>query len=153
MKISYELLGGESSLVRVRTTIHNPTSTTFRFRSFSLLSPEIDGSTENIISKFSTGGETSLQFTRDNPVPIFGVGPNELSYLTFKKDSNSLSLIKTSPNSKIFPLDAGKMILGAGFITFWILEPDQTEEVSYFIALNSNEQFLKGISQIFGEYV
>jgi len=153
MKISYELLGGESSLVRVRTTIYNPTSTTFRFRSFSLLSPEIDGSIENIVSKFSTGSETSFQFTRDNPVPIFGVGPNEMTYLTFKKDNNSLSLIKTSPNSKIFPLDVGKMILGAGFITSWILEPDQTEEVSYFIALNSNEQFLEGISQIFGEYV
>ncbi|MFX0206123.1 MAG: GNAT family N-acetyltransferase [Candidatus Hodarchaeota archaeon] len=151
MKISYELLGGESNLVRVRTTIHNPTSSTFRFRSLSLLSPEIDGSTENIVSEFSTGDETSFQFTRDNPVPILGIGPKEMSYFTFKKANNSLSLIKTSPNSKIFPLDGGKMILGAGFMTSWFLEPNQTEEVSYFITLNSNEQFLEGILQIFGE--
>ncbi len=151
IKIAYELLGGDSSLVRVRTTIHNPTTTTFQARSFSLLSPGIDGSIEKMVSRFSIGTETPFEFSRDNPVPILGVGPEDMTYFTLKKDNNSLSLIKTSPRSIIFPLDAGKMILGAGFITFWYLEPNQADEVSYYISLNSSEEFLEDASRFFCE--
>ncbi len=151
MKISYEVLGGNSRLVRIRTTIHNPTSATFRFRSFSIISPGIDGSIKDMISRFSIGNETSFQVSRENPVPIFGMGSNKMSHLTLEKNNNSLSLIKTSSRSTIFSLDAGKMILGAGFITFWILEPNQTDEVSYFIALNSKEEFLENIPRVFWE--
>ncbi|MFX1284349.1 MAG: GNAT family N-acetyltransferase [Promethearchaeota archaeon] len=149
MKIAYELLGGTSSLVRVRTTIHNPTSTTFRATSFSFLSPGIDGSIEDMVSSFSIGSEAPFQFSRENPVPIFGVGPDNMTHLTFKKKDNSLSLIKTSSRSIIFPLDGGKMILGAGFITFWNLEPNQTDEVTYFISLNSKKDFLEDVPRIF----
>ena len=149
VKIAYEILGGNSSLIRVRTTIHNPTSATFRVISLSLLSPGIDGSTENMVSRFSTSTETPVQISRDNPVPIFGAGPNEMMYLTVAKENNSLSIIKTSSRSKIVPLDAGKMLLGVGFLTYWCLESNQTDEVTYFISLNSKEEFLKNISQIF----
>jgi len=151
MKIAYELLGGDSSLVRVRTTIHNPTSTTFRATSFSLLSPGIDGSIENMVSRFSIGTETPFQFSRANPGLIIGVGSEDLTYLTLEKNNNSVSLIKISSRSKIIPLDVGKMILGAGFVTFWYLEPNQTDEVSYFISLNSKEEFLEDLSHFFCE--
>ncbi|UCG02288.1 MAG: GNAT family N-acetyltransferase [Candidatus Heimdallarchaeota archaeon] len=149
IKIAYEILGGDSSLIRVRTTIHNPTSATFRAISVSLLSPGIDGSIENMVSRFSIGTEAPFQVSRDNPVPIFGAGPDEMAYLTLAKENNSLSVIKTSSRTKLIPLDAGKMILGAGFLTFWSLRPNQTDEVSYFISLNSKEEFLKDISHIF----
>ncbi|MFX1504878.1 MAG: GNAT family N-acetyltransferase [Promethearchaeota archaeon] len=149
VKIAYEILGGDSSLIRVRTTVYNPTSTMFRFLSLSILSPGIDGSIENMVSRFSTGSETPFQISRDNPVPIFGAGPNEMAYLTVAKENNSLSIIKTSSRSKLISLDAGKMLLGAGFLTYWCLESNQTDEVTYFLSLNSKEKFLKDISQIF----
>jgi len=152
IKIKYEILGGDSSLIRVRTTIYNPTSTTFRVISVSLLSPGIDGSIENMVSRFSIGTETPFQVSRDNPVSIFGAGPNEMAYLTVAKENNSLSVIKTSSRTKLIPLDAGKMILGAGFLTFWSLKPNQTDAASYIISLNSKEEFLKDISRIFSEH-
>ncbi|MFW9905938.1 MAG: GNAT family N-acetyltransferase [Candidatus Thorarchaeota archaeon] len=151
VKIVYEILGGDSSLIRVRTTVHNPTSTKFRFLSLSLLSPGINGSIENMISRFSTGTKIPFYVSRDNPVPIFGAGSKEMTYITLTKDINSLSVIKTSLRSKLVSLDAGKMILGAGFLTFWSLEPNQTDEVSYFVSLDSKEEFLKNISQMFCE--
>ncbi|MFX0015122.1 MAG: GNAT family N-acetyltransferase [Promethearchaeota archaeon] len=149
VKIAYEILGGASSLIRVRTTIHNPSSTTFQFISLSLLSPGADGSIENMVSRFSIGTDVTFQVSRDNPVPIFGAGPNKMAYLTVAKDNNSLSIIKTSKRTKLVPLDAGKMILGAGFLTNWSLQPNQTDEILYFVSLNSKEEFLKDISHIF----
>jgi hypothetical protein len=152
IKIAYEILGGDSRLIQVRTTIYNSTSTTFRFISLSLLSPGINGSIENMVSRFSTDSETPFEFSRDNPVPIFGVGPDDITHLTLKKDIYSLSLVKTSPRSRIVPLDAGKMILRAGFVSFWTLEPDQTDEVSYIISLNSKEEFLEDLYHIFYDH-
>ncbi len=140
-KTEYALLGGDTGLIRVKLTISNPTTASFQCLSLSLLNPAIKGSIENVISQIHE--ENSLlnySFTRDNPIPIFALGSKNLTKLDYLKDGKKLTVIVPQSDAVLFPLDAGKMILGGGVAKFWFIEPNTTDTCTFFIIIDSSNQ-------------
>ncbi|MHA1994500.1 MAG: GNAT family N-acetyltransferase [Candidatus Hodarchaeales archaeon] len=137
-KTSYELLGGDSNLLKVSLSVSNPTSATFQLLSLSLLSPAINGTIDNLTSHINVD-DSSLRhtFTRENPQPIFALGSKSLTRLDYVKDGKMLSIVAPQSDTNLFPLDAGKMILGGGVAKSWNLEPNKSESCSFFLVLGS----------------
>ncbi|MCK4849171.1 MAG: hypothetical protein KAT16_09110, partial [Candidatus Heimdallarchaeota archaeon] len=149
MNFAYEILSGNAGIIRFRQTIYNPTSAFQDLLTFTLMSITIDGSIENIISNIPSKELIPYQFFRENPVPIGGMGSEELNHITFSKDDRNFSILRsTNPLNKIVFFDIGKMVL-AGFFTYWTVEPNQTKEVSNFIVIDkSSDKFLDDLQQI-----
>ncbi|MHA1331761.1 MAG: hypothetical protein ACTSR2_11855, partial [Candidatus Hodarchaeales archaeon] len=138
-KAYYEMLGGDSNLLRVRIKVTNPTSAIFQFISLSFLSVGIDGSLDDILSDIVfKNRELSYALTRENPIPIFGLGTNNLRSLTYKKDDLTFALILGSDRANLAPIEAGSMIIGGGVFTFWHLEPGQSDEITFYLVVKAN---------------
>ncbi|MHA1945820.1 MAG: GNAT family N-acetyltransferase [Candidatus Hodarchaeales archaeon] len=152
MKFAYEILGGDSNIVRVRQTIHNPTSASHDFRTITIMSVILDGNIEDIITNFPSEESIPYRFYRKNPIPVGGMGSEKLNHITFTKNGRMLSVLRSRKSqSKILFFDIGKLIL-VGFYTFWTIGPNQTKEVSnYLITDKPSDQFLDDIRQIFHE--
>ncbi|PWI47480.1 hypothetical protein CEE45_11740 [Candidatus Heimdallarchaeota archaeon B3_Heim] len=150
-KTSYSLLSGDSQLVKIRLHISNPTSATFQFLSLSLLSPAINGSIEDMIAQLETTDTSIIHtFTRDNPLPIFALGTEHLKRLNYVKEGKSLSIVSPHSDANLFPLDAGKMILGGGVAKSWFLEPGESSECIFFLILGSSDRLkFEELSSIF----
>ncbi len=152
-KTSFEILSGDSNIVKVNLSVSNPTTASFKFLSLSLLNPAIGGSIEDITSHISVDDSPlNHSFTRDNPLPIFALGTNSLSRLDYIKDGKKLSVIAPDSDSSLFPLDAGKMILGGGVAKFWYLEPGKLDKCTFFLILGTSESInSEDITKIFQE--
>ena len=150
MNFAYEILQGKAGIIKFRQKFYNPTSAFQNFLTFTLLSVAIGGNIENIVSNIPSRELTPYQFFRKNPVPVGGMGSENLNHVTFTKDGRSFSILRsTNPQNKIVFFDIGQMIL-AGFFTYWTIEPNQTKEVSNFLIFDkSSDKFLDDIQQIF----
>jgi hypothetical protein len=150
IKFAYEILGGNASIVRLRQTIHNPTSASQDFRTITVMFVTMDGNIENVVTNFPSGESTPYRFFRENPVPAGGMGSEKLNHVTFTKDGRSLSVLRSrNPHNKFLFFDIGKLIL-VGFYTYWTVDPNQTKEISNFLVIDkSSDQFLDDIRQIF----
>ncbi|MHA1971698.1 MAG: GNAT family N-acetyltransferase [Candidatus Hodarchaeales archaeon] len=150
-KASYEILGGDSNLVKVNIKVENPTSAVFQFISLNFLSVGFDNSLDNIISDIVfKRREMSYALTRENPIPIFGLGNKNLKRLTYKKDDLTFAVIPADDRSNLAPIEAGNMILGGGVFTFWHLEPGQTDNITFYLVANDgSEAFLESLQNFF----
>lgn len=150
VKVAYETLGGEVNIIRVRTVIHNPTTAVTKFISLSMLTAGFNGTREGIISNIPIGSDL-YRFTRENPAFMLGFGTEELPYFTLEKDENSISLLKTSSKEKLIPLDAGHMIVGGVRYCYWLINPNQSQEICHYIVINGSKEFIEGLKEIFSE--
>ncbi|MHA2304587.1 MAG: GNAT family N-acetyltransferase [Candidatus Hodarchaeales archaeon] len=151
VKVAYETLGGEVNIIRVRTTIHNPTTAPVKFISLSILTAGFNGSRNGVVSSIPIGSDL-YRFTRENPAFMVGLGTENFSYFTLEKEENSLSLLKTSSLEKLVPLDGGKMIVGGGRFSYWIIPSTQTQEICHYLVMNGSKDFIEGLKEIFSEY-
>ncbi|MHA2094401.1 MAG: hypothetical protein ACW98F_07225, partial [Candidatus Hodarchaeales archaeon] len=137
-KTSFELLGGDSTLLKVKLSVSNPTSATFQFLSLTVLTPAINGSIEGILSHLNIS-DTALHhaFSRENPQPLFALGSKSLERLDYVKEGKIISVVAPESDSNLFPLDAGKMILGGGVAKFWNLEPNKSDSCTFFLIVDS----------------
>jgi hypothetical protein len=151
LRIGYELLGGRSNILKIRVKFENPTSTSFKLLSIHFLAPGVDNSTEGLITHFDIANALYKQtFTRENPQPVFGMGTQNFQVLKYEKEGNTVAIITPHPNTSIFPLEAGKMIITAGVAGYWRLEPSESKEVSFYLIFNSpSDAFTAKVEQHF----
>jgi hypothetical protein len=150
VKVAYETLGGEVNIIRVRTTIHNPTTAPVKFISLGILTVGFNGSRDGVISSIPIGSDL-YQFSRENPAFMVGLGTETFSHFTLENEENSLSLLKTSPHEKLIPLDGGQMIVGGGRFCYWSINPNEIQEICHYLIVNGSKEFIEGLQTIFSE--
>ena len=148
----YEVLKGSSNIIKIRTTITNPTTATFNFISFSLMKYGLNDVIDEINIHFEHEENYPSQFSRENPIPIVGLGSEKMNRISFTKADTIFSLIKANDSSILFPLDLGKALLGAGVFSYWTIAPGQTNEVSYYLVINGEKKIHKDVCQFFQDH-
>jgi hypothetical protein len=152
VKYGYELLKGTSNIIKVRTTILNPTTATFNFIAICLMKYGFNDSIDEIICQFEHEENSPSQFSRENPVPILGLGSEKMKRISFIKGDNIFSMVKTSPKSVLFPLDFGKAFLGAGIFSYWKMQPKQKEEVTFYLVISGDKKTHNDVCDFFQNY-
>ena len=143
----YEILKGKSNIIRVRINLANPTTATFNCISFTLLKYGLNDSVEKLLCKFDHLDNETTIYPCENPIILIGLGHEEMKVLSFENQNKRFSLIKKPRDVKLFPLGFGDKLLGGGVISHWVLHPDEKKEISFYIVINGNEEYIKNITE------
>jgi hypothetical protein len=144
---AYELLKGKSNIIRARITLTNPTTAIFNFSSFTLLKYGLNDSIEKLLCKFKHSDNETTLLSRENPMPVIGLGSDNMKTILFENEKKKFSLIKGKNGGKLFPIALGHQLLGGGVFSYWLLNPGEIKEISFYIVINGNEEYIRNISE------
>ncbi|WP_455140485.1 GNAT family N-acetyltransferase [Candidatus Hodarchaeum mangrovi] len=151
LKISYEMLGGNSRILRIRIRIDNPTTAAFRFIHIGFLFPGFEGKRDEMYSMLDFDDPSQIyEFSRKNPIPLIGLGSSSIKSLFYHKNGHSLSLIPDVEKSNVLIFDAGEMVSAGGVFSSCYLEPNQSNEIIYYLVPNlPSENNARDVQELF----